>query len=66
MIYSDGPESFQVTNSEDGQESFRSLIVRRLSYVFNEKRKKTFGDFPGGPQVKTSPSNAGDAGLIPG
>ena len=23
-------------------------------------------DFPGGPVVKTSPSNAGDAGLIPG
>ena len=24
------------------------------------------GDFPGGPVVKTSPSNAGSAGLIPG
>ena len=23
-------------------------------------------DFPGGPVVKTSPSNAGDAGSIPG
>ena len=23
-------------------------------------------DFPGGPVVETSPSNAGDAGLIPG
>ena len=28
--------------------------------------KKNFGDFPGGPVVKTSPSNARDAGLIPG
>ena len=24
------------------------------------------GDFPGGPVVKTLPSNAGSAGLIPG
>ena len=24
------------------------------------------GDFPGGPGVKNPPSNAGDAGLIPG
>ena len=24
------------------------------------------GDFPGGPVVKTSLSNAGDAGLVPG
>ena len=24
------------------------------------------GDFPGGPVVKNPPSNAGDAGLIPG
>ena len=34
--------------------------------MFSVKRKKTFGDFPGGPLVKTSPSNAGDAGSIPG
>ena len=27
---------------------------------------RNFGDFPGGPGVKTSPSNAGGAGLIPG
>ena len=25
-----------------------------------------YRDFPGGPVVKTSPSNAGGAGLIPG
>ena len=25
-----------------------------------------FGDFPGGPVVKNPPSNAGDAGSIPG
>ena len=27
---------------------------------------KSFRDFPGGPVVKTSPSNAGGAGSIPG
>ena len=27
---------------------------------------KSFRDFPGGPVVKTSPSSAGGAGLIPG
>ena len=29
-----------------------------------KERKR--GDFPGGPVVKTSPSNTGDAGSIPG
>ena len=29
-------------------------------------RKWWFGDFPGGPVVKTPPSNAGDPNLIPG
>ena len=29
-------------------------------------RCRTLGDFPGGPVVKTSLSNAGDAGSIPG
>ena len=28
--------------------------------------KKNFGDFPGGPVVKTLPHNAGDANSIPG
>ena len=27
---------------------------------------ESFGDFPGGPVVKNSPSNAGDASLIHG
>ena len=27
---------------------------------------KTFGDFPGGPMVKTLPSNARCSGLLPG
>ena len=29
-------------------------------------RNDCSGDFPGGPVVKNPPSNAGDAGLIPG
>ena len=29
-------------------------------------RMKRTGDFPGGPVVESPPSNAGDAGLIPG
>ena len=28
--------------------------------------KSHYRDFPGGPVVKNPPSNAGDAGLIPG
>ena len=28
--------------------------------------KSELRDFPGGPVIKTSPSNAGDAGSIPG
>ena len=28
--------------------------------------KGTYGDFPGGAVIKTSPSNAGGAALIPG
>ena len=30
-----------------------------------EIRMKRFGDFPGGPEVKTLPSKVGGAGLIP-
>ena len=29
-------------------------------------KKMVVGDFPGGPVVKTLPSNAGDTSLIPG
>ena len=32
----------------------------------NSNIKKRAGDFPGGPVDKTSPSNAGGAGSIPG
>ena len=37
--------------------------------MFNQSLNYTFkisGDFPGSPVVKTSPSNAGGAGSIPG
>ena len=46
----------------------------KLKKKKKKKKKKTthtgnkedFGDFPRGPVVKTLPSNAGDAGSIPG
>ena len=39
------------------------LPSKLYSLVF---KRKVFGDFPGSPVVKTSPPNAGGAGLIPG
>ena len=40
---------------------------RQWAYIFKVlKEKKTAGDFPSGPVVKNLPSNAGDAGSIPG
>ena len=37
------------------------IDISTLLYI-----KQITRDFPGGPVVKTSPSNAGGAGLIPG
>ena len=34
--------------------------------MVTEAKFEATWDFPGGPVVKTSPSNAGGAGLIPG
>ena len=31
-----------------------------------KKKKNSYKDFPGSPVVKTSPSNTGSTGLIPG
>ena len=39
------------------------IFVEKMT---GEKRKKKIGNFPGGPVVKTLPSNAGAEGLIPG
>ena len=38
-------------------------LQQRGEWVF---KRHTMGDFPGSPVVKTSPSNAGGMGLIPG
>ena len=38
-----------------------TLMMELVSWLEEEER-----DFPGGPVVKTSPSNAGGASLIPG
>ena len=35
-------------------------------YLRIVKQEEVVRDFPGGPVVKTSPSNSGGAGLIPG
>ena len=37
--------------------------ARLVQYFF---KKSIYRDFPGGPVVKNPPSNAGDAGSIPG
>ena len=34
--------------------------------MMEEISKMNRGDFPGGPVVKNTPSNAGDLGLMPG
>ena len=39
-------------------------MIRSVYLIVLES--KVFWDFPGGPVVKTSPSNAGDVGSIPG
>ena len=58
--------------------SFSSFYNPRLSFFFfpnnqvfcfqksEKKQNKTKQNFPAGPVVKNLPSNAGDAGLIPG
>ena len=42
--------------------------AKRKTYLnsWNKKNSKNHGDFPGGPVVKTSPSNTGSEGSIPG
>ena len=45
----------------------RGIMISPLIYfLFKKKKNKTFRNFPGGPEIKTSPSNAGGAGSIPG
>ena len=46
-----------------GTPSFTLVQAGGVSW---ESRSQTCWDFPGGPVVKTSPSNAGDEGSIPG
>ena len=48
----------------------KQMITNRGIFIwyqrFGNKKKRSSGDFPGGPVVKNPPSNAGDAGSIPG
>ena len=47
-------------------EPMKSVNVQKF-LLRNQKEKCDYNrDFPGGPVVKTSPSNAGGAGSIPG
>ena len=54
-----------------GKKSFLNLFNperKRLTfviYVHQKKKNPLKWDFPGSPVVRTLPSNAGDAGLIP-
>ena len=54
-------------NSED---KYRFTEERRCDQVLifgmSEKEHSLEGNFSGGPEVKSSPSNAGDVGSIPG
>ena len=44
----------------------RTMSTIRQTNALNTTLKTVSEDFPGGPVVKTSPSNAGGAGLNPG
>ena len=48
---------------KEGKYHMISLICRMQ---FKKRKKQTNREFPGGPEVKNPPSNAGYAGLIPG
>ena len=41
-------------------------MVSKETYKYVSESKKALRDFPGGPVVKTSPSNTGGAGSVPG
>ena len=43
----------------------QKLTTRRFVCRGPTIKETTLGDFPGGPVVKNSPSNAGEAGSIP-
>ena len=44
----------------------KTLQVRVLRIIVNQKSRTMHRDFPGGPVVKNLPSNAGDVGSISG
>ena len=49
---------------------FASMVKKeintRLNIFFNEVENDKCQDLPGSPVIRTSPSNAGNPGLIPG
>ena len=49
-----------------GCQSASSSRSRPDSFVFRYQQNYNLRDFPGGPVTKTSPSNAGGVGFVPG
>ena len=61
-----GQQGQPVTQAEQERASLNfpgSLVLSGKEIVIKNLRAR---DFPGGPAVKNTPSNAGDAGSIPG
>ena len=60
---------FQARVLERGAIAFSKLpniAPFKSSFIKKKKKNQGWGDFPGGPVIKTSPSNAEGEGLIPG
>ena len=49
-----------------GDVQLRRPSKKKLKYKQSSVKSKSSRDFPGGPVLKNTPSNAGDAGAIPG
>ena len=49
-----------------GRGKLEIISTYKLPYIKQQIKTTTYRDFPGGPMVKNPPSNAGDAGSIPG
>ena len=57
----------QIINKDLLNSTGNSTQYSIMTYMGKESKKEwIYGDFPGGPVVKTSPSHAGGVGSIPG
>ena len=46
--------------------NYKAKLLFKLSWLIIDSSKASYGDFPGGPTVKTHGPNAGGPGSIPG